>query len=70
YNIFPKKMSEEFKNLGRDSIGGIMKEEGLNHWLRRNYLLTDVLEGTVNGKKICDKTLVLSANQLSMWFEI
>ena len=29
----------------------------LGHWLRRNFLLKDALEGMVNGKKVCSRRI-------------
>ena len=31
------------------------KRNWLDHWLRRNFLLKDALEGMVNGKKVCGR---------------
>ena len=33
------------------------KRNWLGHWLRRNCLLKDVLEGMVNGKKVRDRRI-------------
>ena len=50
-----KKCSCARKSGRRKNNAGTDKEEGKNwqgHWLRRNCLLRDALEGVVNGKKV------------------
>ena len=59
------KSTDEIKNaivLERAGVGRIMLEliknrkiNWLGHWLRRNCLLKDALEGMVNGKKVCSR---------------
>ena len=45
-----RKSGRRKNNAGTDKEEG--KEIGLGHWLRRNCLLKDALEGMVNGKKV------------------
>ena len=58
----PVKWTDKIKNavvLNRMGEGRMMKEminkwnkDWLDHWLRRNCLLKNALEGMVNGKKV------------------
>ena len=46
-----KKCSYARKNGRRKNDAGTDKEEGkMGHWLRRNCLLMDAVEGMVNGR--------------------
>ena len=61
------KLTDEIKNavvLERLGEGRIMlelikkrKRNWLNHWLRRNCLLKDALEGIVNGKNVLGRRI-------------
>ena len=40
---------------GKNNAGTDKEEERLSHWLRRNCLLKDALEGMVNEEEVCGR---------------